>query len=49
VLGGVAGGALVQKGGYAAVFLAASGMAVIATICCWISRSIDRQQKAPGR
>jgi hypothetical protein len=29
------------------VFLAASGMAVIATICCAISRWIDRQQEIP--
>ena len=35
VIGGVAGGALSQAQGFAAVFWAASGAALLATLCCW--------------
>ena len=35
VVGGVAGGALIQALGYAAVFWAASGCGLIAAACCW--------------
>jgi PPP family 3-phenylpropionic acid transporter len=42
VLGGVAGGAVVQRGGFAAVFGAAALMGLVATVCCWRSRILDR-------
>jgi PPP family 3-phenylpropionic acid transporter len=45
VIGGVAGGALVQRGGYGAVFLAAAASGAIATVCCRISRSLDRERE----
>jgi PPP family 3-phenylpropionic acid transporter len=35
VIGGVAGGALSQAFGFAAVFWAASASAVVAALCCW--------------
>jgi len=35
VIGGVAGGALSQAFGFAAVFWAASGAAALAVLCCW--------------
>jgi len=40
VLGGVAGGAISQRWGFAAVFAAAAVVAVAATLCCWRCRSL---------
>jgi len=42
VIGGVAGGALSQAHGFAAVFWAASGAALLATICCWRAWTLGR-------
>ena len=43
VLGGVAGGAVVQQAGYPAVFAAAAAVAVLASACCWRSLVLDRR------
>jgi PPP family 3-phenylpropionic acid transporter len=43
VIGGVAGGALSQEHGFAAVFWAASVAGVLATLCCWRAWSLSRQ------
>ena len=42
VLGGVAGGALSEAFGFAAVFWAASGAAAVAALCCWRALVLDR-------
>jgi PPP family 3-phenylpropionic acid transporter len=42
VIGGVAGGALSQAHGFAAVFWAASAAAVLATLCCWRAWALSR-------
>ncbi len=42
VLGGVAGGAVVQSGGFVAVFAAAALAGLLATGCCWRSLVLDR-------
>ena len=42
VIGGVAGGALSQAHGFAAVFWAASGAALLATLCCWRAWTLAR-------
>jgi MFS transporter, PPP family, 3-phenylpropionic acid transporter len=42
VLGGVAGGAVVERGGFAAVFGAAALTGLVATVCCWRSLVLDR-------
>lgn len=41
VLGGVAGGAISERWGFAAVFGAASAVALGACACCWRSRRLD--------
>ena len=43
VIGGVAGGALSQAFGFAAVFWAASGAAALAALCCWRALVLERQ------
>ena len=47
VVGGVAGGALSQAHGFAAVFWAASGAALAATLCCWRAWSLERKSATP--
>ena len=47
VVGGVAGGALSQAQGFAAVFWAASGAALAATLCCWRAWSLERKTAMP--
>ena len=42
VLGGVAGGALSERLGFAAVFWAASAVSVVAVLTCWRSLVLDR-------
>jgi len=42
VIGGVAGGALSEAYGFAAVFWAASGAAAMAALCCWRALKIER-------
>ena len=42
VIGGVAGGAISQRWGFAALFAAAAGAALVATACCWRSRVLSR-------
>ena len=44
VIGGVAGGALSQAFGFAAVFWAASGAAALAALCCWRALVLERQR-----
>jgi PPP family 3-phenylpropionic acid transporter len=44
VVGGVAGGALSQRFGFAAVFLAASGVAMLSALVCW--RALDLERRA---
>jgi MFS transporter, PPP family, 3-phenylpropionic acid transporter len=44
VLGGVAGGALSQRFGFASVFWAASGVSVAAALSCWRALALDRAQ-----
>ncbi|MCI4428456.1 MAG: MFS transporter [Burkholderiales bacterium] len=46
VLGGVAGGALSQAYGFAAVFWAASAAALLAALCCWRSLLLERRAGA---
>jgi len=46
VIGGVAGGALSQALGFVAVFWAASGAALAATLCCWRALVLDRHASA---
>jgi PPP family 3-phenylpropionic acid transporter len=46
VLGGVAGGALIQALGYAAVFWAASGCGVLAAACCWRAWALEQSRPA---
>lgn len=43
VIGGVAGGALSQAHGFAAVFWAATGAALLATLCCWRAWALGRR------
>ncbi len=43
VIGGVAGGALSQVFGFAAVFWAASASALIAALCCWRAWVLERR------
>ncbi len=43
VIGGVAGGALSQAFGFAAVFWAASGAAAVAALCCWRALVLERE------
>lgn len=45
VVGGVAGGAMSQRFGIAAVFWAASGAALLATACCAKAWSLERRAK----
>jgi len=42
VLGGVAGGALSERLGYAAVFWAASAVSLVAVLSCWRALALDR-------
>jgi PPP family 3-phenylpropionic acid transporter len=42
VLGGVLGGAVVEQGGYPAVFGVAAAMALVGAACCWQSRRCAR-------
>ena len=44
VLGGVAGGALSQAYGFAAVFWAASGCGGLAALCCWRAWALERRE-----
>ena len=46
VIGGVAGGALSQAHGFAAVFWAASGAALLAALCCWRAWTLAREATA---
>jgi len=46
VLGGVAGGALSEVHGFAAVFWAASGCGAIAALCCWRAWKLERLEVA---
>jgi PPP family 3-phenylpropionic acid transporter len=46
VVGGVAGGALSQKFGFAAVFWAASGVAVVSALVCWRALALERRAAA---
>ena len=48
VIGGVAGGALIQALGYAAVFWAASACGVIAALCCWRAWVLERSVEPSG-
>ena len=49
VLGGVAGGALSERFGFAAVFWAASAVSLAAVLTCWRALALDRlQAAAPG-
>ena len=43
VIGGVAGGALSEAHGFAAVFWAASAAAALATVCCWRAWVLGRR------
>ena len=45
VLGGVAGGALIEAHGFASVFWAASGCGGIAALCCWQAWVLERREK----
>jgi PPP family 3-phenylpropionic acid transporter len=47
VIGGVAGGALSEAFGFAAVFWAASGAAALAALCCWRALVLAREP-VPG-
>ena len=47
VIGGVAGGALSQAHGFAAVFWAASAAAAVATLCCWRAWTLGRPSAMP--
>jgi len=47
VIGGVTGGALSQAHGFAAVFWAASGAALLATLCCWQAWAMGRRAAIP--
>jgi PPP family 3-phenylpropionic acid transporter len=46
VVGGVAGGALSEAFGFAAVFWAASGAAALAVLCCWRALVLAREPAA---
>ena len=48
VIGGVAGGALSQGFGFAAVFWAASGAALVAALCCVRAWQLERRLPAPA-
>ncbi len=48
VVGGVAGGALSHALGFAAVFWAASGCAMLAAGCCWRSLVLERRGAVSG-
>jgi len=43
VIGGIAGGAISQRWGFPAVFAAAALVSLVATACCWRSRTLARQ------
>jgi MFS transporter, PPP family, 3-phenylpropionic acid transporter len=45
VLGGVAGGALSERFGFAAVFWAASAVSVLAVLSCWRALVLDREPR----
>lgn len=51
VIGGAAGGALSEALGFAAVFWAAAGAALVSALCCWRALVLDRRppQTAPQR
>ena len=48
VLGGMAGGALSEAYGFAAVFWAASGAAALAALCCWRALVLAREPAPPA-
>ncbi len=48
VIGGVAGGAVSQRWGFEAVFVAAAGAALLATLCCWTSRRFAEKNADAG-
>jgi PPP family 3-phenylpropionic acid transporter len=42
VLGVIAGGILVSRFGYPALFMAAAGQALLATVCAWRADQLER-------
>jgi MFS transporter, PPP family, 3-phenylpropionic acid transporter len=48
VIGGLAGGALSEAFGFAAVFWAASAAAGVAVLCCWRTLRLERGVDSPG-
>ena len=49
VIGGLAGGALSEAYGFAAVFWAASAAAGVAALCCWRAWRLSRPDRVPSR